>query len=187
MNNNVKTSAKTTGLIALFCIAAFIILGIQIAIFGNSSANILMMDPFISGFLHTGISHFGWNIAIVFLALLSSVNTTYNITKVFWVTFILSLLYLPVSILGITPPAVGISGTCYFLLARYFFSWKKHRKIGYGIIIFLVFCEVITLGDLSDRVAHGVHILGAVLGYISLKTKYIENIFPKFIAEKIAQ
>jgi len=187
MNNNLKFSAKTTGLVALFCIAAFIVLGIQMAIFGNDKANILMFNPFISGFLHAGIGHFGWNIAMVFLTLLSSVNSSYNIVKIFWVTFLLSLLYLPISILGVTLPAVGISGTCYFLLARYFFSWEKHKKIGYGIILFLVFCEVITITDISDKVAHGVHIMGAVLGYISLKTKYIEKFFPKFIAEKIAQ
>ena len=170
----------------LLCVISFIILGIKIAIFGEGSSSILMMEPFTSGFLHVSFSHFGYNMIMLFLVLLSPFNSTYDITKIFWITFLLSVLYLPVSILGITPPAVGISGTCYFLLARYLFSWEKNKKLGQGIMIFLVFCEIVTLGDLEDKIAHGVHILGAILGYLSLKTKNMQMLLPEFIFKRIA-
>jgi hypothetical protein len=188
MNNNLKFSAKTTGLVILLCLSSFVVLGIQIAIFGENSSHVLMLDPIISGFLHAGFVHFSLNMILLFLALLSTINQTYNIVKIFWVTFFLSVLYLPVSILGITEPAIGISGTCYFLMSRYFFSWQKKPLVGKGIILFLALIELVNVGNTAeDKTAHVIHLLGVILGYLSLKTANLEKYLPKWISTRIAQ
>jgi hypothetical protein len=126
MNKKSITPAlKTTGLATAGCVAAFIIFAIQLGIFGESSSSILLMDPIISGFVHAGISHFLFNIVLLFLLLIPVVNSGYDIKKIFWITFFLSVAYLPISILGLTEPAVGLSGTVYFLMVRWFFTWEK--------------------------------------------------------------
>jgi len=187
MKNNLIKSAKTTGIVTLFCIASFVVFGLQIAIFGESFSNLLMMNPIISGFLHVGLSHFGCNIIVLFLILLAPINSSYDIKKIFWVTFVISILYLPFPIMGITPAAVGISGTCMFLMTRYFFTWKKYPKIGMAIILLIGISELANILDVSDGTAHGVHVLGIILGYLSLNSGIFNSIFPQWISKKIAQ
>lgn len=187
MKNNLIKSAKTTCIVTLFCIASFVVFGLQIAIFGEPFSNLLMMNPIISGFLHVGLSHFCGNIIALFLVLLASINSSYDIKKIFWVTFVISILYLPFPIIGLTPAAVGISGTCMFLMTRYFFTWKKYPKIGMAIILLIGISELVNILDVSDGTAHGVHLIGLVLGYISLSTENINKIFPAFISRRINQ
>jgi membrane associated rhomboid family serine protease len=62
---SIISASKTTGLAIAGCVAAFVILAIQIAIFGEKSSGILLLDPIISGFLHTGISHFVFNMVLL--------------------------------------------------------------------------------------------------------------------------
>ena len=174
MKERLKFSAKVTGITILFCIASFILMGIGIAILGTGSEQINMMNPVISGYLHNGVGHFVLNVVLIFLALLAPVNQSYNHYKIFWVTTIISFVYLPVEILGITLPAVGISGTCYYLLARYFFTWEKRKNLGLAIILILGAAELFSIAN-QDGTAHGVHLIGIVFGYFSLKKFEIEK------------
>jgi hypothetical protein len=167
MKENIKASARTTAFAILLSVAAFIIFAIELAIFPGLDSNTVSMNPFISGFMHATISHIGLNSFVLFFVLLSPVNSGYDIKKIVIVTTIISLIYLPVSVLGITKAAVGLSGTCYFLLSRYFFSWKRYRIIGYAIILFLAFAEGLALPT-GDGEAHGVHLIGIALGFITL-------------------
>ena len=168
MKERLTASAKTTVFAILLSIAAFIIFAIELWIIPGLDGNTASMNPFISGFIHsTDPSHLGLNAFVLFFVLLSPVNSGYNIKKLFIVTTIISLIYLPVSVLGITKAAVGLSGTCYFLLSRYFFSWKRYKVLGYAIILFLAFAEGLALPK-GDGEAHGVHLVGIVLGFITL-------------------
>ena len=180
-----KFSLKITGQVTLACLAAFLIFGMQIAIVGSGKEKILMMNPLISGFLHAGVTHFLLNIVLIFLAMLAPINRSYDIKKIFWITTILSVLYLPIPLSGSTLPAIGISGTCYFLLSRYFFTWKNKHKIGVAIILLLAFAELVAIPHLEDNTAHGVHLMGIVLGYLSLSAK-LNKIMPNWLYLKIA-
>lgn len=178
------TAAKTTGLAFAGCILSFIVFGIQLSIFGENLSNFLLMDPIISGFLHNGIAHFFLNIFLLFLFLLTSVNNNYDIQRIFWITFFLSVAYLPVSVSGLTEPAVGLSGTIYFLMIRWFCSWEKRRKLGIWIISSFLLFELTCLFD-SDGVAHGVHLLGASLGFLSLNKDLILSKFPVWFSSRV--
>lgn len=167
MKENIKASARTTAFAILLSVAAFIIFAIELWIFPGLDSNTVSMNPFISGFMHGSLSHIGLNAFVLFFVLLSPVNSGYDIKKIAIVTTIISLIYLPVSVLGITKAAIGLSGTCYFLLSRYFFSWKRYKVLGCAIILFLAFAEGLALPK-GDGEAHGVHLIGILLGFITL-------------------
>ncbi len=168
MKERIKFSAKVTGITILFCIAALFVMGIGIAITGKGTETMNMMNPLISGYLHNGLPHFLLNMVLIFLALLAPINSSYDQYKIFWVTTIISFIYFPVELLGITLPAVGISGTCYYLLARYFFTWENKKNLGKAIILILAAAELFAIAE-NDGAAHGVHLIGILFGYLSLK------------------
>jgi hypothetical protein len=74
-----------------------------------------------------------------------------------------------------------------FLVARYFFSWKKYPKIGVLIIVLLGLSELSSILDVSDGTAHCVHVIGIILGYLSLNSGIFNSIFPQWIYKKISQ
>ena len=181
---NIK-ALKTTGLVTLACLAAFIIHGLQMLVLGDNAGNLSMSNPFISGFLHSNLNHFFTNIIILFLLLLPGINRDFDFNKILWVTTILSFLYLPITILGITQPAIGISGTWFFLSSRWFLSWNKNPTIGKTIFWILLAAESYSLLLPSDGVAHIMHIFGSILGYISLDRSKIYRFFPPKLASNI--
>lgn len=178
---------RTLGLIVLACFASFMIHCMQMAILGDDAGNLSMSNPFISGFLHSTINHFITNMVILFLLLLPEVNRDYDFHKILWVTTILSFLYLPITILGITQPAIGISGTWFFLSSRYFLTWKRNPTIGKTIFWILLTAEIFGLTLPSDGVAHFMHILGSVLGYLSLDKSKVFRIFPQRVAVNLCR
>lgn len=186
MKENLKRTSKITGAITLACLASFVIFGLGLGILGEDSANFIMMNPFISGFLHGGVEHFLFNIIFIFLLLLPLVNSSFDFKKIFWLTFFISLVYLPVSVLGITSPAIGISGTCAFLASRYFLTWGKNKYLGIGILGFLIFCEIFSMSDPNNHTAHGVHFIGYLLGFISLKITLYQKLIPSWIYNRIS-
>lgn len=158
-----KYSFKLTSKVALYCLiftSVFFILSVFI-----SNENI-SLNPFISPFIHVDLIHFSTNMLVIFLAMLHTSNREYKFKDLYWISFLISLFYLPVSLLGITPIAIGLSGTGYFLVTRAGLSWNLITKF---FVLFLAFIEIVCLSDLSDGIAHGVHLIGMALGYISLK------------------
>jgi hypothetical protein len=66
-------------------------------------------------------------------------------------------------------PAVGISGTMYFMMTRVCLNKKNiFLYIFFGIMFGY---EMTNFNVLSDGTAHIVHIFGSVLGFISLHLK----------------
>lgn len=184
---NIKNSSKVTLQVLGLSVSAFVIFAIAIAVFGKFGETFISLNPAFSGFIHAGLDHILYNLLLIFLFTLPAVNSQYDIKKIFWITFILSCAYLPISLLGITEHAIGISGTCYFLMARFFFSKQNHpiiRAVLLAIFGFLLLGEFINMTNpVGDGVAHGVHFAGVVLGVISL---YAPQILPKKIQEVIA-
>jgi hypothetical protein len=70
---------------------------------------------------------------------------------------------------------VGISGTCYYLLARYFFTWGNKKNLGKAIILILAAAELFAIAE-NDGAAHGVHLIGILFGYLSLKKSLEETL-----------
>lgn len=175
MKENVKRSLRITGKIFLICIAIFILAIGASSLLGGNSQNLFLYNPFISGFLHVSMDHLFYNMIGVFLFTLPAINSHYTLRNIFWITFFISLAYLPVPVMGIAFPAIGISGTCMFLIARYFLTWERFKILGILLITGLVLAEASSIFE-DDGVSHAVHILGAIFGYLSIKSKKISNI-----------
>jgi len=184
MKRRAILSLKKTLIISAICVVAFLLATVYMNVTGIDSPAIILMNPFISGFIHVSIEHFVGNMLGLFLFLIPAVNAGYRVKEIFWITFLISIAYLPISILGLTDPAVGISGTCMFLTSRSLLS-IKNKKIGIVLVSLIALSEMLPLFD-ADGTAHGVHLLGLLLGYLSLKSGVMEKIFPKFITSRIA-
>jgi membrane associated rhomboid family serine protease len=184
---NIKNSAKVTVQVLGLSIATFLLFAIALSVFGKFGETAITLNPIFSGFFHAGIEHILYNLLLIFLFTLPAINSQYNIYKIFWITFILSCAYLPISLLGLTQNAVGISGTCYFLMSRFFFSNQGslvRRILLHSLLGFLILGEYINMmKPVSDGVAHGVHFMGVALGLISI---YIPHRLPKKIQEIIS-
>jgi hypothetical protein len=177
MKKDITRSLKLTGkvfLISIACFVLYILLTVVLDI--NPNSILVLYNPFISGFLHVSLDHFFYNLLGFFIFMVFGINSHYTLKNIFWITFFISLAYLPVSLLGISAPAVGLSGTCMFLIARHFLTWERFKILGILIISFVVLVEVGSIFE-DDGVAHWVHTIGAVFGFISLKSKKISDLF----------
>lgn len=184
MLNRIKFSTKVTLQVLLLSLGAFVVFAIFLAIFGENAQRIVFLNPLINGFMHSGFEHILYNLLLVFLFLLADINRPYDINKIFWLTFLLSCAYLPIALLNITEPAIGVSGTCYFLMSRFFFSREKYKVFSYIIFGLLIAAEVSAIAN-NDGVAHGVHLSGVLLGFLSLnpnKYKILPDVVKRVIA-----
>ncbi len=168
MRENLKFAFKTTGLTMLACGAATILTFIQLMIVGEDNSNFLMLNPILGGYLHLSVPHFASNMFLLFLALCSDINQKYTPKKIFYITLIIELIYLPFELLEISQIAIGISGTCYFLISRFFFSWREKAWLGASIAVVLALIEFSGFFSAPGDAAHGVHLLGILLGFLSL-------------------
>lgn len=182
MKERLLKSLKVTGKVLGLSVALFLLAIVSVALLGDWSQKLFTFNPLISGFLHISIDHLAFNILGVFLLMLARANQDYTLKDLFWITFLISLIYLPIPLIGLTPPAIGISGTCMFLMTRYFLTWKRAKGIGVFLLILTLGLEASDIFT-NDGIAHGVHLLGGVMGYLSLKseviTKFIDRISPR--------
>jgi hypothetical protein len=146
--------------------SSFILSIIAKIIFGDASDSLINYNPFINGFVHGEMSHLAMNLALIFIFLIPEINQKYNFTKIFVITLIIAIVYFPLA-LAIGLPAVGISGTVYFMLSRACLS--KKNTLLYIFFAIMIVPEVINFSNFSDGTAHIVHLIGASLGFISLK------------------
>lgn len=174
-----KKPALNVLFIFLAWAATFILSVIAKLIFGEASDSIMNYNPIINGFIHGDPSHLATNLGLIFLFLIPEINQRFNFPKIFLITLIISVIYLPISFLfGI--PAVGISGTLYFMLSRA--CLNKRNIFLYIFFVIMISPEIINILNTSDGAAHIVHIIGSVLGFISL---HLEN--TKFYRYKLVQ
>lgn len=176
-----KNPALNVLLIFLAWISAFILCVIAKVIFGDSSDSLMNYNPIVNGFIHGDISHLAMNLGLMFVFLIPDINQKYNFTKIFFVTLIISIAYFPIALLvGI--PAVGISGTLYFMLSRA--CLNKRNILLYIFFGIMIIPELVSFYNVSDGTAHMVHLIGAALGFLSLKTeKY--NFLPAKVVEYV--
>lgn len=159
---NIIRSLKTTAISFIMCVSAFVLYIIHICVIPEKIA---VMNPFLSGFLHQSLEHLLLNMVILFIGLLHPINKKINWKSIFIVTLVISLSYLPVSILGITPFSIGLSGTCYFFLTRATINWGIIGKIAIFLLFFFEFLSLF----LETNTAHGVHLIGIIFGFLSLQ------------------
>ena len=167
--------------IFLAWVITFILCVIAKLIFGNSSDDLMNYNPIINGFIHGDPTHLFMNLGLIFIFLIPQINQHYKFTQIFFITLIISLLYFPIS-LAVGIPAVGISGTMYFMMTRV--CLNKKNKLLFIFFIIMFGYEIVKINVISDGVAHGVHIIGVIFGLISLKKinthsyPVLRNIFP---------
>jgi membrane associated rhomboid family serine protease len=174
-----KNPALSVLFIFLAWISAFVLSVIAKVIFGDASDSLMNYNPFVNGFIHGDMSHLGMNLLLIFAFLIPEINQKYDFIKIFFITLIISLIYFPIS-LAVGIPAVGISGTLYFMLSRACLS-KKNIFL-YIFFAIMIVPEVISFSNVSDGTAHMVHIIGALLGFISLKAERC-----KFLPVKVVE
>lgn len=171
MKSTIRDIAKTLGVVFVMCAIS------ELAWVISERNPLIEMNPFIKGYIHIGADHFLTNVAILFLALLSPVNKSYDFKKIYRITLIISLIYFPAELFGFSETALGLSGTCYFLLSRYFFSWKQRSQLGAFIIGILALLELgASINTPSDKTAHFVHVLGIALGYLSIRYSHKKSL-----------
>ena len=186
MNTTFFKKLKTPSLNVLFIflawVSSFVLCVIAKAIFGDASDNLMNYNPFVNGFIHGDISHLGMNLGLMFIFLIPDINQRYDFTKIFFITLIISIIYFPIA-LSVGIPAVGISGTLYFMLSRVCLNKKSiPLYIFFGIMIIP---ELTKFTNMTDGTAHMVHIIGALLGLLSLKVeKY--NFLPAKVVQYIS-
>lgn len=171
----IQTFRKTL-IMAVLCIVSFLIYTLLLAIFQHTIlASSLMLIPFISGFIHSGLEHFFINLGLFGAAMLCTINRDYTMRYLYWLTVLISFLYLPITLLGYSLPAIGISGLCYFLIVRVLLTWKVKYNIGVILFGMLTISEIYGLFVLKDDIAHGVHLIGMGLGVYSIKKVHLQN------------
>ena len=148
-----------------YTIASFIIVGI-LAVIGISP-NASFMIPFINGFLHGGLEHFFLNMVFFSLLLIPEINR-YNWIQLYFITVIISFLYLPLFFLGL-PLSIGLSGLIYFLGGRFFLSRLKFRKTGIAFFVIFAVLESVYIMN-PDGISHGVHLIGLILSLITISS-----------------
>lgn len=136
-----------------------------ILIWGDDALNWLMNFPLTKGFLHADFEHFYYNIIIIFFLLLFPINRNYDFKKLFLVTSILSTIGLFFDVLW-DEPAVGISGTLFFLLARV--CWSPRKWWGYVLFLLIIYPEFYHVMDFSDELSQHNHIVGGLMGILSM-------------------
>jgi hypothetical protein len=185
MNTTFFKKLKNPALIILFIflawVSVFILCVIAKVIFGDASDSLMNYNPLVNGFIHGDPSHLLMNLLLMFIFLIPGINQEYDFKKIFFITLIISVIYFPVSLfIGI--PAVGISGTLYFMLSRV--CLNKKNILLYILFAIMILPELVSFFNVSDGTAHMVHIIGAALGFLSLRAeKY--NLLPAKVSEYI--
>jgi len=186
MNINIIKNLKSPSLNVLFILLAwvsiFVLCVIAKLIFGDASDNLMYYNPLFNGFIHGDFSHLGINLVMMFLFLIPSINQGYDFKQIFFITTAISVIYFPISLMvGI--PAVGISGTIYFMISR---ACLNKRSIPLYILFgIIILPEIRSFNITSDGTAHAVHLIGAALGLISLKVD-LYKFLPTRVASAIA-
>lgn len=175
MSTSIVKKIKKSLLINLFVVAGFVATFIMSIfanlIFGDLSDEIMNYNPAVNGFIHADPSHLAYNLIMLFGVMLFAVNQSYTFKEFYKITLIISLISFPMYFFtGI--PAIGISGTLYFMMTRACVNSKSiiiYILLGGGILY-----EFFHVMEIKDGVAHYVHVIGCILGYISLKNhKYL--------------
>jgi hypothetical protein len=140
----------------------------------NISHNpLIAYNPLINGFVHRDTTHFAYNLLLLFFVFLHQINSRYGLKHLILLTALISSLYFPFVILGFSANAIGLSGCCSFLMTRAMLSSGTLCRILW-LLIFV--SELLQLG-FSDTSAHGIHLIGLALGWLSLRhEKPINNI-----------
>lgn len=174
-SKDMYSNFKLMFLFGAACLTAFIVFIIQIILWGNESSNLYMMNPLISGYLHASLNHFVSNLLLIFLLMIPAINRVLSFRELFYITTMLSLLYLPISIAGLTPPAIGLSGTCCYLGGRYAWTRKKWHVITKIFLILIIYLEVNKFMQPLDGQAHLMHVLGMIAGVCSIVIKNVKS------------
>ena len=93
---SLKKPALNVLFIFLAWVATFILSVIAKLIFGEASDSIMKYNPIINGFIHGDPSHLAMNLGLIFVFLIPEINQRFNFPKIFLITLIISVIYLPI-------------------------------------------------------------------------------------------
>jgi membrane associated rhomboid family serine protease len=163
---------KLMATILVVCALCFTLLAVEVMATGEGKGDsdyITYHLPIVSAFLHVDYQHLEYNLIVLFFLMLPNVNQNYVFQDFIKIIALMSVVLIPFDFI-IQQVSVGISGVVYFLFARACLS-SNHRLIRIFFVGMMI-SEIAGLGDFSDEYAQQCHVLGALLGWISLKTKH---------------
>jgi membrane associated rhomboid family serine protease len=177
MKENLGRSFVLTGKILSLVVLSFVAVWLLTMLIGD--ANLALKFPLINSFVHSDLVHLFGNLLIIFLLLNSEINN-YSLKQLYIITTSISLIYFPLYLIGL-PDFIGLSGLVYFLLTRFLFSVEKFKILIYLIPFFLFVFEAWQIKN-PDGISHGVHLLGIILGTVSVVfherfSGYLKEIF----------
>ena len=187
MLNQIKRATLTSlalGGIFLVLIAVYAAFGALLMAIGLSdvaTGYVVGLMPFINGAFHADLGHLFGNLLILFIFLIPEINQGYDLKKLFWLSCVLSTLYIPIFVLGLSLPMVGSSGVFMFLIGRFFFTRK--RKVFPIILSIYIFFEIMAIPT-DDGLAHIFHPMCAIIGIMTVTRfkKWIPDGINKLIA-----
>ena len=118
----IKISLMDTLKMVLLCIAAYPA-GLILMLLLGGNADLAISLPIISGFIHQSLSHFFFNILLLFLLLIYKGNS-YNIKQMVAILVVIQTLCFILTFFGVLT-SIGISGLVYFLMTRFLIGYKK--------------------------------------------------------------
>lgn len=167
---NIKKRLPVIIKIISLCLISFILLILLSFLLGENTP-ILFTIPPLNIFLHNSISHAVFNLILLSILIIPEINN-YNIKSIIIISSVISLLYLPFVFIGFET-VIGISGFCFYLLARFLFTREKYKSFFIFLGIFILIQEFLQIKNL-DGVSHEVHIIGYILGYLSINKNLIK-------------
>jgi hypothetical protein len=174
MKKQIIIAAKNVGIISVICFVTSLFYWIFVTFNLGGLGYLLFYNPFLSALVHADLSHFAYNMLMLFLCLIPAINQDYKIKQLVYVATILSFLYFPLILFQFSLPIIGISMFAYFLLARIVFSREKYFWFFLSVFVITLIGEA-TLIQSDDNTAHLAHIFGATLGTIS--TRFSPKLF----------
>lgn len=168
----IKQRGKVILKIALLVSLSFPLLVLSYLLIGDST-DILFKIPPINVFLHSDITHALSNIILISLLIIPSINN-YGIKSIILISSIISIIYIPFLFFG-GGSVIGISGFCFYLISRFLFTRKKYATLFIILGCFILLMEIIQIKN-PDGISHGVHIIGYILGLLSIIPRVINFI-----------
>ncbi len=168
MKKQILNAAKTVGIISAICLIISLLYWMFEAFNFGALGYILFYNPFVSALVHSDFSHLTNNMLMLFLCLIPVINQEYKILQIVIVSSMLSFIYFPLLIFQVSLPVIGLSMFAYFLLGRIVFSRKKYFWI-VVIPFFILLLGEATIITTDYSTAHLAHIIGALLGSISIR------------------
>lgn len=168
MKKQIVNALKTSAILSVICAISSLAYLLALVLNSGGLTSVFFYNPFISAFVHSDMTHFSMNILMLFLCLIPGINQLFTFKMVVYTAIILNTLYFPLVLFQVTLPIIGLSVFTYFLMGRIAVTRKKYKWLALLIFILILIGEISQINT-ETTIAHLSHIIGALVGIVSIK------------------